>query len=489
MSTAVTTTKMRSMARVTPVILSGGTGSRLWPLSRRSYPKQLLPLAGERTLLQEAVLRARDPGLFGPPIVIANAEHRFVIAEQLRAVGVDSAGIVLEPVGRNTAPAVAVAALLAARDDPEAVILVMPSDHVITDQPGFIAAVAEALPAPEAGSLVLFGMLPTRPETGYGYIRPGDLISGDSGVRHVGAFVEKPDEETATRYLAEGYLWNSGIFLLPAKGVLAALAKHAPDVLSAAEAAVGSSHADLDFIRLRESDFARSPSISIDRAVMERTDKAAVLPASFGWSDAGTWTGLWELAPQDEDGNVRMGESVAIDTRGSYIRSEGPLVTTIGVSDLVVVATDDAVLVAAKGADQRVSDLVGILKKNGSSIATESLVVHRPWGYYRSVHAGDRFQVKRITVNPHARLSLQRHKHRAEHWVVVSGTAQVTRDDREFAVAENESVFLPKGCTHRLENRADTPLSLIEVQSGDYLGEDDIERLEDDFARTEEMPD
>lgn len=476
------------MARVIPVILSGGTGSRLWPLSRKSYPKQLLPLAGEQTLLQEAVLRARNPDLFGPPIVIANAEHRFVIAEQLRAVDVSGTRIVLEPVGRNTAPAVAVAALLAARDDPDAVILVMPSDHVITDQPGFVAAVMEALPAARSGSLVLFGMMPTRPETGYGYIQPGDPISEDARVRNVGAFVEKPDEETATRYLAEGYLWNSGIFLLPAKGVVDALAKHATDVLAAAEAAVSSSHADLDFVRLREKDFGNSPSISIDRAVMERTDKAAVLPASFGWSDAGTWTGLWELAPQDEDGNVRIGESIALDTKGSYIRSEGPLVTTIGVSDLVVVATDDAVLVATKGADQRVSDLVSILKRNGASIATESLVVHRPWGYYRSVHAGDRFQVKRITVNPHARLSLQRHKHRAEHWVVVSGTAMVTRDDREFAVAENESVFLPKGCVHRLENRDDTPLSLIEVQSGDYLGEDDIERIEDDFARIEDAP-
>ncbi len=472
------------MARVTPVILSGGTGTRLWPLSRQSYPKQLLALAGENTLLQEAVLRAGDRAIFAPAMVVANVEHRFIIAEQLRAAGVNDARVILEPVGRNTAPAVAVAALRAVAADPDAVILVMPSDHVITDPAAFLTAVQAALAAASEGALVLFGMLPTRPETGFGYIKPGAALAGGA-VHKVAAFVEKPDAATAERYVAEGYLWNSGIFLLPAKGVLEALARHAPAVLEAAREALAGASSDLDFCRLSEV-FAAAPAISIDRAVMEKTDRAAVLPASFGWSDAGTWSGLWELSPRDADGNVRIGEVATIATHNSYVRSEGPVVTTLGVDDLVVVATADAVLVAAKGADQRVSELVELLKSNGSEAATQSPWVHRPWGYYQSVHAGDRFQVKRITVNPGARLSLQRHKHRAEHWVVVNGTALVTRDDELLTVRENESVFLPLGCVHRLENPAETPLNLIEVQSGSYLGEDDIERLEDDFARIEE---
>ncbi|MHA1559599.1 MAG: mannose-1-phosphate guanylyltransferase/mannose-6-phosphate isomerase, partial [Alphaproteobacteria bacterium] len=428
------------MARVVPVILSGGTGSRLWPLSRQSYPKQLLAFVSERTLLQEAVLRAADRELFEAPIVVANVEHRFVIAEQLRAIEVGDARVVLEPVGRNTAPAVAVAALLAARDDPDAIILVMPSDHVIADQPGFIAAVDAARSAAEAGALALFGVRPTRPESGYGYIRPGEPISDGSVVHLVASFVEKPDEATAIQYVAAGYLWNSGIFLLPARGVLDALAEHAPKILAAAEGAVATARSDLDFIRLGEAAFRSAPSLSIDRAVMERTHKAAVVPTVFGWSDAGTWTSLWDLSPQDNSGNVRHGESVLIDTKNSYVRSEGPLVATIGVSDLVVVATDDAVLVTSKGTDQRVSELVELLKQSGADVATESIWVHRPWGYYRSVHSGEGFQVKRITVNPGRRMSLQRHKHRAEHWVVVSGTALVTRDGEQFAVARNESV-------------------------------------------------
>jgi len=468
---------------IVPVILSGGTGSRLWPLSRQSYPKQLLALAGEQTLLQSAVSRASDPALFGRPMVIANAEHRFVIAEQLRAIGAGKARIVLEPVGRNTAPAVAAAAVLAAADDPDAVILVMPSDHVIADEAGFHAAIETALAAAEAGSLVLFGVRPTRPETGYGYIRPGEPLGPSGAVRRVAAFVEKPDAATAERYVGDGCLWNSGIFLLPAAGVLEALSRHAPEIREAAERAVAAATPDLDFFRLGEEAFASAPSISIDRAVMERTDKAAVLPVDFAWSDAGTWTGLWELARHDKNGNVAIGEALTFDTTGSYVRSEGPLVTTLGVADLVVVATSDAVLVAAKGADQRVSEIVETLKRNGTEAATQSPWVHRPWGYYQSVHSGDRFQVKRITVNPGSRLSLQRHKHRAEHWVVVNGTAIVTRNEEELVVRENESVFLPQGCLHRLENRTDAPLNLIEVQSGSYLGEDDIERIEDDFAR------
>ena len=475
--------KDQLMARVTPIILSGGTGSRLWPLSRQSYPKQLLALTGERTLLQEAVLRAGDPELFGPAMIIANIEHRFVIAEQLRAIGAGALQIVLEPVGRNTAPAVAVAALLAANEDPDAVILVMPSDHVIDDNTGFKAAIEAALPVAQSGAPVLFGVRPSRPETGFGYIAPGEPFDAGSKVRKVAAFVEKPDAAAAARFVSQGYLWNSGIFLLPAAGVIAALEQHEPGVLAAARAAIAGASTDLDFIRLGEEAFATAPTISIDHAVVERTEAAAVLPASFGWSDAGTWSGLWELAMHDADGNVRIGDTVTVDTANSYVRSEGPVVATLGVADLVVVATNDAVLVAAKGADQGVSDVVEILKRSGTDAATRSPWVHRPWGYYQSIHSGERFQVKRITVNPGARLSLQKHKHRAEHWVVVNGTALVTRDDERLTVKENESVFLPKGCIHRLENPAETPLNLIEVQSGSYLGEDDIERIEDDFAR------
>ena len=472
------------MSLITPVILSGGTGTRLWPLSRQSYPKQLLPLAGDKTLLQEAALRGTDPAVFGPLIVIANAEHRFAIAEQLRHVGISDAEIVLEPFGRNTAAAVAVAALLASRDDSEAIILVMPSDHVIRDPAAFVRAVSASTSAARAGAMVLFGIPPTRPETGYGYILPGEPLEGAGGVRRVAAFVEKPDLERAKDYLARGeHLWNSGIFLLPAAGVIAALRQHEPKVLAAAEAAIAAGRQDLDFLRLGEEAFAAAPSISIDRAVMERTDRAAVRPGNFGWSDAGTWSGLWEIGDRDGDGNVVIGEAVALNSRNSYLRSEGPIVTTIGVEGLVVVATSDAVLVATKNADQDVAKLVELLKKNGTASATQSPWVHRPWGSYQSVHSGERFQVKRITVNPGSRLSLQKHRHRAEHWVVVNGEALVTRNDETMIVRENESVFLPQGCVHRLENRGKVPLNLIEVQSGSYLGEDDIIRIEDDFAR------
>lgn len=468
---------------ITPVILSGGTGTRLWPLSRKSYPKQLLRLVGDSSLLQQAVARAADRTMFAPPVIVANAEHRFAIAEQLRANGVTDARIVLEPVGRNTGPAVAASALLLLADDPDATLLVMPSDHVIGEHDAFVAAIKEAAAAAGSGSLVLFGIRPDRPETGYGYIRSGAPVQTGSPVRRVDAFVEKPDAATAERYVKDGYLWNSGIFLLPAAGVVDAFERLQPEILAAAREAVEERSSDLDFIRLGGGAFAAAPSISLDRAVMEKTDRAAVLPVDFGWSDAGTWTGLWSLAERDTDGNAVIGDAVTVDTLNSYVRSEGPVVTTLGVSDLVVVATLDAVLVAAKGADQKVSDLVTLLKEKGTEAAVQSPWVHRPWGYYQSVHSGERFQVKRITVNPGARLSLQRHKHRAEHWVVVTGTALVTRDADKLTVSENESVFLPQGCLHRLENPTDAPLHLIEVQSGTYLGEDDIERIEDDFAR------
>ncbi|MGV8839658.1 MAG: mannose-1-phosphate guanylyltransferase/mannose-6-phosphate isomerase [Bauldia sp.] len=471
------------MARVIPVILSGGTGTRLWPVSRQSFPKQFLRIAGDRTMLQDAAARGRDGTQFGPLVVIANVEHRFAIAEQLRAIGISDSRIILEPFGRNTAPAVAVAALAAGEADPDALILVMPSDHVIADTAAFHAAVAAGAAAAGGGAMVLFGIPPTRPETGYGYIRPGAPLAGHPGILAVDAFVEKPNAEKAKTYLDAGYLWNSGIFLLPARGVIAALGEFAPAVLEAARGALAGAQKDLDFTRLDADAFAASPSISIDYAVMEKTPRAAVLPGDFGWSDAGTWSSLWSIAPRDGDGNVIVGDAVAFNTKNSYIRSEGPVVGTIGLDGIVVVATGDAVLVAAKTADQDVSKLVELLKRNGTEAATLSPWVHRPWGFYQSVHSGDRFQVKRITVNPGARLSLQKHQFRAEHWVVVNGTALVTRDDEILTVRENESVFLPLGCVHRLENPGDTPLNIIEVQSGSYLGEDDIIRLEDDFAR------
>lgn len=471
------------MSAIVPVILSGGAGTRLWPLSRQSYPKQLLALAGERTLLQEAALRGRavSPGV--PPTVIANVEHRFVIAEQLRAVAIDRPRIVLEPVGRNTAPAVATAALLVEADDPHATLLVMPSDHIIGDIDAFAAAVRRGAGAAADGAMVLFGVPPDRPETGFGYIRPGAPLAGHPELRAAAAFAEKPDADTAARYVAGGYLWNAGIFLLPVAGVLAALERFAPEVVAAARAAVAGATADLDFLRLDEAPFAAAPSISLDRAVMERTDQAAVLPADFPWNDAGTWSALWEIGEKDGEGNVRLGEVVALDTRNTYLRSEGPVVAALGVDNLVIVATADAVLVAGRDAVHNVSELVELLKRNGNAAATASPWVHRPWGFYQAVHAGERFQVKRITVNPGARLSLQKHRHRAEHWVVVGGTALVTRDGERMVVRENESVFLPVGSVHRLENPGETPLNLIEVQSGHYLGEDDIIRIEDDFAR------
>jgi mannose-1-phosphate guanylyltransferase/mannose-1-phosphate guanylyltransferase/mannose-6-phosphate isomerase len=411
-------------------------------------------------------------------------DQRFAVAEQLRAVGVENARIILEPVPRNTAPAIAVAALLSLQADRAAILLVLPADHLLPDTAAFGAAVSSALGATRDGAFVLFGIEPTRPETGYGYIRVGDPIPRHPAVRHVAAFVEKPALAVAQQYLTAGqYLWNSGIFLLPAAGLVAALERHDPGVINAARAALAGATTDLDFMRLAEPAFAASRSISIDRSVIEKTDRTAVVPVNFSWSDAGTWSALWEVGAKDPDGNVVVGQAIGFSTRNSYLRSEGPVVAAVGVDDLVVVATGDAVLVTVKAADQQVSALVEFLKQKRAPVATVGQRVHRPWGFYQTLHAGERFQVKRITVNPAARLSLQKHQHRSEHWVVVNGTALVTRDGEHIVLNENESVFLPLGCVHRLENRGEQPLTLIEVQSGSYLGEDDIVRLHDDFGR------
>jgi mannose-1-phosphate guanylyltransferase/mannose-1-phosphate guanylyltransferase/mannose-6-phosphate isomerase len=473
------------MPKVIPVLLSGGTGTRLWPLSRETYPKQLLPLVDQETLLQGTARRVTAGDLFSDLLVIANAEHRFVIAEQLRALDAASPRIVLEPVGRNTAPAAAVAALLAVREDPEALILLMPADHSIGDTAAFQAAVKTGMEAARQGCLVLFGIRPTAPATGYGYIQLGAPVEGAAEVRRVKGFTEKPDLATAEGYLRSGeHAWNSGIFLLPAGVLLDELARFEPEMLQACKEAVSRAATDLDFLRLERTAFERARSISLDYAVMERTEKAAVVPVDFPWSDIGSWSALWDIGDKDESGNVVVGEALAEDSRGCYVRGEGQLVAALGVQDLVIVATPDAVLVTSKERDQDVKKVVDRLKAMGRQAATQTLRVHRPWGYYQSIHTGDRFQVKRITVKPGAKLSLQKHYHRAEHWVVVNGTALVTRNNEQHLVGENESIYLPLGCVHRLENPGRLPLNLIEVQSGPYLGEDDIVRLEDVYARS-----
>lgn len=470
-----------------PVVLSGGSGTRLWPLSRELYPKQMHALAGDRTLLQQTVLRAIDPAVFAPPLLIANDEHRFVVAEQLRQIGVTPQAIVLEPVGRNTAPAAAVAALMVTREDPNGLLLLMPSDHVIGDEAAFRRAIDIARNAAEQGRLMTFGIAPDRPETGFGYIRRGGELSGCTGAHEVDRFVEKPDLDTAMAWLKEGgYFWNGGIFLFRAGDLIEELRAAAPEILEAATQALDRARRDLDFIRLDREHFAACPSKSIDYAMMEHTMRAGVVPVDMKWSDLGSWTALWSIGAADAAGNVVEGDTLIADTRGSYLRSEqGILIATIGVRDLVVVATRDAVLVAPRERAQDVKLVVEKLKAQGNNAATAHARVFRPWGAYESLDAGPGFQVKHITVLPGHRLSLQRHAKRAEHWVVVRGTARVTQDDRVFDLQENQSTYIPPGARHRLENATDQPLHLIEVQSGSYLGEDDIERFDDVYGRTE----
>ncbi|WP_456062060.1 mannose-1-phosphate guanylyltransferase/mannose-6-phosphate isomerase [Azospirillum isscasi] len=468
------------------MILSGGAGVRLWPMSREQYPKQFLPLCSERSMLQDTAGRVSDAARFADPLIVCNQEHRFVIAEQMRQTGRGAARIVLEPVGRNTAPAAAVAALIVAEQDPDGQILLLPADHAIQDQGAFLQAVATASAAAAAGLLTTFGIVPTAPETGYGYIRRGEMVKDHDGAFRVAAFVEKPPREQAERYLAEkDFFWNSGMFLLPVRQYLDELERWAPAVLDACRAALARGRSDLDFFRLDEEAFAASPNISIDYAVMERTEAAAVVPCSIGWTDVGAWSALWEIGEKDQGGNVCHGDAVAWDSRGCYVRSEdGALVALLGMENAVVVATEDAILVAARDRAQDIKPLVEHLKTQGRSEPLLHRRVHRPWGFYQSLHAGDRFQVKRLTVAPGARLSLQKHYHRAEHWVVVNGTALVTRGDEQILLRENESVYIPLGTLHRLENPGKVPLNLIEVQSGSYLGEDDIVRFDDHYGRS-----
>lgn len=463
------------MAEVIPVILSGGAGTRLWPLSRELRPKQLLPLTGDRTLLQQTAQRQG-----GRPIVVCNQEHRFIVAEQLREIDVEPRGIVIEPVGRNTAPAVAVAALLV-EAEADALLLVMPSDHQIKDTDAFRAAVAKAVPLAEAGKLVTFGIQPTEPNTGYGYIRRG-APDGEGFV--VESFVEKPDLATAQAYLASGeYLWNGGIFLFSARAYLDELGNRLPAMVENCRAALAEGASDLFFFRLADAAFAAIAGQSIDYAVMEHTDRAAVVPVDMGWSDIGSFSALWAESPRDGDGNVLLGDVVATATRNSYVRSEGRLVAALGVADLIVVATDDAVLVADKAHDQDVKKIVEGLKSAGRAEAAQGIRVYRPWGWFQTIDDGYRYRVKHIQVNPGSKLSLQKHWHRSEHWVVVTGTALVTCGDKTFSLRENESTFIPAGTIHRLENPGKLPLRMIEVQSGEYVGEDDIVRVEDDYGR------
>ncbi len=509
-----------------PVIMSGGSGSRLWPQSRSLYPKQFLPLVNEHTMLQNTVTRLDGLDSVSAPIVIANEEHRFLVAEQFRQMGRKASAIILEPVGRNTAPAVALAALKAQASQPsthnDPLLLVLAADHVINDVKAFHQAVEAALPAARDGKLVTFGIVPTHPETGYGYIKAGEQLIGNgeelignggeligngeeliagkltthnssptthnpspTTIYSVAQFVEKPDLETAQGYLASGdYYWNSGMFLFKASRYLEELNTFRPDILEACRKAMEVQNADLDFVRLDELAFKACPDESIDYAVMEKTNDAVVIPLDAGWSDVGSWSSLADISEKDEAGNSTLGDVLLYDTRNTYVRSEKKLIATVGVDDLVITESDDAILVAHKDRVQDVKKIVDRLKAENRPEVKLHRKVYRPWGAYDSIDMGERFQVKRITVKPGAQLSLQMHHHRAEHWIVVKGTALITNGDQEILLTENQSTYIPIGAVHRLENPGKFDLELIEVQSGGYLGEDDIVRYEDTYGRT-----
>jgi mannose-1-phosphate guanylyltransferase/mannose-6-phosphate isomerase len=489
---------MTSTTLLQPVVLSGGSGTRLWPLSREKYPKQLLSLVGDDSLLQATVRRVQgvQGAELAQPMVVCNEEYRFVIAEQLRLLGL-SGTVVLEPFGRNTAPALTIAALEAIKNGADPVLLVMPADHVITDVVAFQSVVSQGVALAAKGAVVTFGITPDAPETGYGYIQSGAAFvdAADTGARVIARFVEKPDLATAQTYLADGtYLWNSGLFMMRASSWLAAMAVCRADILAACESAWSQGKTDGEFVRVDKDAFAQCPSDSIDYAVMERIAGASntsagnlppgvVLPLSAGWSDVGAWDALWQVLPKDGRGNVSQGDVLLHDCGNTLALSEGRLIACVGVNDLVVVETADAILVSHKDKTQDVKKIVDALKAKGRSESSVHRKVYRPWGSYDGVDAGERFQVKRIVVKPGGTLSLQMHHHRAEHWIVVSGTARVTCGDRVFLLSENESTFIPLGTTHRLENPGRVPLEMIEVQSGSYLGEDDIVRFEDVYGR------
>lgn len=477
--------------KLQPIILCGGSGTRLWPLSREQYPKQLLALNGDKTLLQATAQRMdKSPGKAGwevlAPIVVANEDYRFITAEQLRQAGVKAATILLEPVGRNTAPALTLAALTALQTGDDPVLLIMPADHVITDTTAFRAAVGRGLSYAEAGKLVTFGIKPTHPETGYGYIHAIGSQPQDDALA-IREFVEKPDALVAERYVASGeYFWNAGIFMMRASVWLAQLGVLRPDIVAGCRNAFAERSVDQDFLRIGKDAFIACPADSIDYAVMEKlpTGLGLVIPLAAGWSDVGAWDALWQLGVKDANSNVLQGDVIAVATNNTLAISHSRLVALVGLEETVVVETPDAVLVAHKSRMQEIKNVVAQLKQNGRTEANAHRKIYRPWGYYDSIDAGSRFQVKRIVVNPGAALSLQLHHHRAEHWIVVRGTARVTRGDDVFLVSENESTFIPLGTRHRLENPGKVSLEMIEVQSGAYLGEDDIVRFEDTYGRS-----
>ena len=470
---------------LTPVILSGGAGTRLWPLSRVLYPKQLLALTGERTMLQQTALRLSGLAA-ASPVVVCNEAHRFLVAEQLRQLKMDTRAVVLEPFGRNTAPAIALAALAALKiavgEDPE--LLVLPADHVIRDVPAFQKAVRSALSAVQQGKLVTFGIVPSAPETGYGYIQTGTETAAGAGLFQIARFVEKPNLERAQQFLKSGaYLWNSGMFMFRASRYLQELEKFAPQIARVCRFAFDNAKSDLDFMRVDAKAFESCPSDSIDYAVMEKTSDAVVVPLAAGWSDVGSWSALHEACDSDNHGNVSRGDVISEDSNGNYLYAESRLVATVGLRDHVVVETKDAVLVAPKDRVQDVKKLVTRLKEAGRYEHSLHREVFRPWGSYDSIENGERFQVKRLKVKPGATLSLQMHHHRAEHWIVVSGTARITRGEEVFLLEENQSTYIPIGVKHRIENPGMIPLHIIEVQSGSYLGEDDIVRFDDRYGR------
>lgn len=463
-----------------PVILSGGSGTRLWPLSRGQYPKQFLALVSHRTMLQETVLRLNGLPDLKPLIAVCNEDHRFMLAEQLWEIGIKPAAIILEPVGKNTAPALTMAALSAASEDE--VLLVLPADHVLTDLKAFHLAIEHALVLAEQGYLVTFGIVPTHPESDYGYIKRGDVLQGEAF--KVSAFVEKPDQTTAETYFESGdYFWNSGMFAFRTGSFLEELNRYNPEMLSVCKQAIATATTDKDFIRVDKEVFSKCPADSIDYAVMEKTDKAVVIPLDAGWNDVGSWSALWDVTDKDPFGNAINGDVMTVDTENSFIHAESKLVAAIGVKDLVIVETADAVMVAPKDRVHEVKQIVDQLKHKDRSEAEYHRKVYRPWGHYSSVDNGERHQTKRIVVKPGAKLSVQKHHHRAEHWVIVKGTALVTKADEKVLLTENESIYIPLGVVHCLENPGVIPLEMVEVQSGSYLGEDDIVRYNDQYGR------
>ncbi|MCX7313912.1 MAG: mannose-1-phosphate guanylyltransferase/mannose-6-phosphate isomerase [Alphaproteobacteria bacterium] len=471
------------MTKIIPIILAGGAGTRLWPVSRDALPKQFLPLVGERSTYQDTLLRVAESNVFAPPIIITGADFRFFARRQAEDIGID-ATVVIEPMRRDSGPAVAAAAALARSRDPDSVVLALAADHVILDVEEFRAACAAGLKAAELGRIVTFGITPNAPKTSYGYIRRGEPVSGAEQVFAVDAFVEKPNLETAGRYVAEGYLWNSGNFLFRADVLLSELNRFEPAMVSAVEKAVATASDDIGFVRLDPDAFAAAPQKSIDYAVMEKTDRAAVIAGNFRWSDIGSWDAIFDIAERDKSGNAVHGTVVASDSRNCVVHSVDRLTAVLGADDLVIVSTPDAVLVVPRARAQEVRELVALLKTAKRPEATEHRRGHRPWGYYDSIDRGERFQVKRIVVRPGGTLSLQKHHHRAEHWIVVHGTAEVTIGADVKAVHENESIYIPIGAVHRLANQGKIPLELIEVQTGSYLGEDDIVRIEDVYKRS-----